>query len=75
MPTMGGLEFRQHLSDAAPAVATILVTGQPGRIEELVEDDPDFQLGKISILYKPIHLVKLLAEVDKRMQQKNQALD
>ena len=31
MPTMGGLEFRQHLSDAAPAVATILVTGQPGR--------------------------------------------
>ncbi len=75
MPTMGGLEFRQHLSDAAPAVATILVTAQPGRIEELVEDDPDFQLGKISILYKPIHLVKLLAEVDKRMQQKNQALD
>jgi FixJ family two-component response regulator len=70
MPTMGGLEFRQHLSDAAPTVATILVTGQPGRIEELVKDDPDFQLGKISILYKPIHLVKLLAEVDKRMQQK-----
>ncbi len=69
MPTMGGLEFRQYLSDTTPSVATILVTGQPARVEELVEDDPEFQSGKISILYKPVHPVKLLAEVDKRMAQ------
>ncbi len=69
MPTMGGLEFRQRLSDTTPSIATILVTGQPARVEELVEDDPEFQSGKISILYKPVHPVKLLAEVDKRMGQ------
>jgi CheY-like chemotaxis protein len=67
MPTMGGLEFRQRLQDLAPNVETILVTGQPDRIEDLMEDDPDFQAGRILVLYKPVHPVKLLAEVDKRM--------
>lgn len=67
MPTMGGLEFRQRLNETAPDVTTILVTGQPARVEELVEDDPDFRSGKTGILYKPVHPVKLLAEVDKRM--------
>ncbi len=67
MPVMGGLEFRQRLQDTAPSVATILVTGQPDRVEDLVEDDPDFQTGRVSILYKPVHPVTLLAEVDKRL--------
>ena len=67
MPNMGGLELRQHLLKHRPHVATILVTGQPDRVEGLVEDDPDFQSGRISILYKPIHPVKLLAEVDKHL--------
>ncbi len=67
MPTMGGLEFRQRLLDHAPQVATILVTGQPDRVEDLVEDDPEFQFGRVSILYKPVHPVTLLAEVDKRL--------
>ena len=67
MPTMGGLEFRQRLFDTAPSVATILVTGQPDRVEDLVEDDPDFQTGRVSILYKPVHPVTLLAEIDKRL--------
>ena len=67
MPTMGGLEFRQRLQDEAPQVETILVTGQPDRVEGLVEDDPDFQTGRISILYKPVHPVMLLAEIDKRL--------
>ena len=67
MPTMGGLEFRQRLLDRAPGVATILVTGQPDQVENLVEDDPDFHTGCVSILYKPVHPVMLLAEVDKRL--------
>jgi len=67
MPNMGGLELRQRLLRDRPNVATILVTGQPDRVEGLVEDDPDFQSGRISILYKPIHPVKLLAEVDKHL--------
>jgi CheY-like chemotaxis protein len=67
MPNMGGLELRQRLMDHRPHVATILVTGQPDRVEGLVEDDPDFQSGRISILYKPVHPVKLLAEVDKHL--------
>ncbi len=67
MPNMGGLELRQRLLDERPHVATILVTGQPDRVEGLVEDDPEFQSGRISILYKPIHPVKLLAEVDKHL--------
>ena len=67
MPNMGGLELRQRLMSLRPHVATILVTGQPDRVVGLVEDDPDFQSGRISILYKPIHPVKLLAEVDKHL--------
>ena len=67
MPVMGGLEFRQRLQDSAPSVATILVTGQPDRVNDLVEDDPEFQTGQVSILYKPVHPVTLLAEVDKRL--------
>ena len=69
MPTMGGLEFRQRLADEAPQVETILVTGQPDRVEDLVEDDPDFQTGRVSILYKPVHPVMLLAEIDKRLSR------
>ncbi len=67
MPNMGGLELRQHLLRSRPHIATILVTGQPDRVEGLMEDDADFQSGRISILYKPIHPVKLLAEVDKHL--------
>ena len=67
MPVMGGLEFRQRLQVTAPSIATILVTGQPDRVDDLVEDDPDFQTGRVSILYKPVHPVTLLAEVDKRL--------
>ena len=67
MPNMGGLELRQQLLLNRPHIATILVTGQPDRLEGLVEDDPEFQSGRISILYKPIHPVKLLAEVDKHL--------
>jgi hypothetical protein len=48
---------------------TILVTGQPDRVEGLVEDDPDFQTGRVSILYKPVHPVMLLAEIDKRLSR------
>ena len=73
MPTMGGLEFRQRLQDEAPQVKTILVTGQPDRVEDLVEDDPDFQTGRVSILYKPVHPVMLLAEIDKRLTARTQA--
>ena len=67
MPNMGGLELRQHLLRQSPSVATILVTGQPDRVEGLMEDDADFLSGRISILYKPVHPVKLLAEVDKHL--------
>ena len=67
MPVMGGLEFRQRLQDTAPGVATILVSGQSDRVNDLVEDDPDFQSGRVSILHKPVHPVTLLAEVDKRL--------
>jgi DNA-binding response OmpR family regulator len=67
MPNMGGLELRQHLLSQSPSVATILVTGQPDRVEGLMEDDADYLSGRISILYKPVHPVKLLAEVDKHL--------
>ncbi len=67
MPNMGGLELRQHLLRHSPSVATILVTGQPDRVEGLMEDDADYLSGRISILYKPVHPVKLLAEVDKHL--------
>jgi len=69
MPVMGGLEFRQRLLATAPSVATILVTGQPDHVNDLVEDDPDFQTGRVSILHKPVHPVTLLAEVDKRLMK------
>ena len=65
MPNIGGLELRQQLAENHPDIPTILVTGQPDRVEGLMEDDPDFLSGRISILYKPIHPVKLLAEVEK----------
>jgi len=67
MPVMGGLELRQRLMEMAPIVETILVTGQPDRLEDLMEDDSEFQSGRVSVLYKPVHPVKLLAEVDKRL--------
>lgn len=67
MPVMGGLEFRQRLLDVAPEVATILVTGQPDKLEDLMEDDDEFQAGLVSVLYKPVHPVKLLAAVDKKL--------
>ena len=69
MPVMGGLELRQILQDKAPGIATILVTGQPDKVEDLVDDDPDFQTGRVAMLYKPVHPVMLLAEVDKRLMK------
>ncbi|MGE3332834.1 MAG: response regulator [Rhodospirillaceae bacterium] len=69
MPVMGGLELRQVLQDKAPGIATILVTGQPDKVEDLVDDDPDFQSGRVAMLYKPVHPVMLLAEVDKRLMK------
>ncbi len=69
MPTMGGLELRQVLQGSAPGIATILVTGQPDKVEDLVDDDPDFQSGRVAMLYKPVHPVMLLAEVDKRLMK------
>ncbi len=69
VPTMGGLELRQVLQDTAPGVATILVTGQPDKVEDLVDDDIDFQTGRVAMLYKPVHPVMLLAEVDKRLMK------
>lgn len=74
MPVMGGLELRQRLQDVAPEVPTILVTGQPDRLETLMEDDDEFQAGRLSVLYKPVHPVKLLAEVDKRLMALQAAL-
>ncbi len=32
-----------------------------------MEDDVEFQSGRVAVLYKPVHPVKLLAEVDKRL--------
>jgi len=74
MPVMGGLELRQRLHEMTPGVATILVTGQPDRLEDLMEDDIEFQAGEVSVLYKPVHPVKLLAEVDKRLTSLSTAL-
>jgi CheY-like chemotaxis protein len=73
MPIMGGLEFRQRLYDMAPEIATILVTGQPDRLDNLMEDDLDYQAGRVSVLYKPVHPVKLLAEVDKKLPREKTA--
>ena len=74
MPVMGGLELRQRLREMAPVVETILVTGQPDRLEDLMEDDCEFQSGRVAVLYKPVHPVKLLAEVDKRLTYAQAAL-
>ena len=74
MPVMGGLELRQRLHAIEAGLATILVTGQPDRLEDLVEDDSEFQAGNVSVLYKPVHPVKLLAEVDKRLTSGTAAL-
>lgn len=67
MPSMGGLELRQVLSQRKPPTPMILVTGQPEIVDSLVEDDVEFQSGGISLLQKPVHPVKLLAEVEKRL--------
>lgn len=67
MPSMGGLELRQVLNEQTNALPIILVTGQPEIVDSLVEDDLDFQSGRISLLQKPVHPVKLLAEVEKRI--------
>ena len=37
MPTMGGLELRQHLNERAPEIHIIMVTGQPERLEDLYQ--------------------------------------
>jgi CheY-like chemotaxis protein len=65
MPTMGGLEFRQELLRVAPQTMVLFVTGQPDKFEQLVEDDSEFIGGKFTVLYKPVHPVKLLAEVER----------
>jgi CheY-like chemotaxis protein len=65
MPTMGGLEFRQELLTVAPEAKVIFVTGQPDKFEQLVEDDPEYLEGKMNVLFKPVHPVKLLAEVER----------
>lgn len=65
MPSMGGLEFRQELMTVAPNTKIMFVTGQPDKFERLVEDDPEYLEGRINVLYKPVHPVKLLAEVER----------
>ena len=65
MPTMGGLEFRQELMSLAPEAKVIFVTGQPDKFEQLVEDEADYIDGTMNILFKPVHPVKLLAEVER----------
>lgn len=65
MPIMGGLEFRQEMMTLAPDMKIVFVTGQPDKFEQLVEDDIEFQEGRMSVLYKPVHPVKLLAEVER----------
>jgi CheY-like chemotaxis protein len=74
MPTMGGLELRQELNERLPHLRTIMVTGQPEKLEVLLEDDLEFQTGKMPVLYKPVHPVKLLAEVEKALNRKLQAV-
>ena len=74
MLVMGGLELRQRLHEMTPEVATILVTGQPDRPEDLMEDDSEFQAGHVGVPYKPVHPVKLLAEVDKRLTSLSAAI-
>lgn len=74
MPTMGGLEFRQEMRAAAPQTQVMFVTGQPDKFEQLLEDDPEFIAGKLSALYKPVHPVKLLAEVERLIGRPDAAL-
>ena len=64
MPSVGGLELRQVLIEQNARLPVIFVTEIVG---SLVEDDADFQTGQVSLLQKPVHPVKLLAEVEKRM--------
>jgi CheY-like chemotaxis protein len=65
MPTMGGLEFRQELLQIQPRAKVLFVTGQPDKFEQLVEDDSEYLGGKFTVLFKPVHPVKLLAEVER----------
>jgi|GEM_PF-741200 len=65
MPTMGGLEFRQELLGVVPEAKVLFVTGQPDKFEQLVEDDPAYIDGTMNVLFKPVHPVKLLAEVER----------
>jgi CheY-like chemotaxis protein len=65
MPSIGGLELREVLLAQDPPVPTILVTGQPDLVADLMGDNFDFLGGKITVLQKPVHPVKLLAEVEK----------
>jgi len=67
MPSIGGLELRQVLNEQDSQLPVILVTGQPEIVGGLVEDDPDYLSGRMSLFQKPIHPVKLLDEVEKRM--------
>ena len=67
MPSIGGLELRQVLNEHDRHLPVILVTGQPEIVGGLVEDDPDFLSGRMSLLQKPIHPVTLLDEVEKRI--------
>jgi hypothetical protein len=64
---MGGLEFREVAKTTAPGVSIIFVTGQPDKFEQLVEDDDDYSGGRMNVLFKPVHPVKLLAEIEKVM--------
>lgn len=67
MPIMGGLEFRQELLGIMPDAKVLFVTGQPDKFEQLVEDDNDYMGGKFAVLHKPVHPVKLLAEVERHV--------
>lgn len=67
MPSIGGLELRQVLNEQDSQLPVILVTGQPEIVGGLVEDDPDYLSGRMSLFQKPIHPVKLLDEVEKRI--------
>lgn len=67
MPSVGGLELRQVLNEQDSPLPVIFVTGQPEIVGSLVKDDYEFQGDRISLLQKPVHPVKLLAEVEKRI--------
>lgn len=65
MPSIGGLELREALLNRDPPVPTILVTGQPDLVADLMGDNHEFLGGTLTVLPKPVHPVKLLAEVEK----------